>query len=213
MTQTLQLRCVWCRSPLRRPGPRQTIAPKARWEMPMIGVRDVTPDDQDRILRWRNSEDVARAMYTDHAITPEEHAAWFARTLAEQGRPDGRTHYWIIELDGKPVGVVNLADIDRHNRRCSWAFYLADPATRGQGVGSWVERFVLRHVFETLRLEKLCCEVLEGNEAVVRLHERHGFTVEGRLRRHVYKAGRPYDVYALAILRQEWREREGAAPP
>ena len=178
----------------------------------MISVRDVTPEDKDRMLRWRNSQDVARAMYTDHAITPEEHETWFARMLAEQGRPDARIYYWVIELDGAPVGVVNLADIDRHNRRCSWAFYLADPATRGRGVGSWVERFVLRHVFETLDLEKLCCEVLEGNEAVVRLHERHGFTVEGRLRRHIYKGDRPYDVYALGILREEWRVGADATP-
>jgi len=76
-----------------------------------------------------------------------------------------------------------------------------------------VERFVLRHVFGTLGLEKLCCEVLEGNEAVLRLHERHGFTVEGRLRRHIYKAGHPYDVNVLAILRDEWQDRSDAAPP
>ena len=62
--------------------------------------------------------------------------------------------YWIIELEGPPVGLANLYDISVLHRRAYWAFYLASPEVRGRGVGSFAERFVIRHAFEELRLRQ-----------------------------------------------------------
>src|ERR1700742_1849349 len=123
-------------------------------------------------------------MYTAHLISPEEHARWFAGLEGDETR-----RYWIIELDGRPVGLANLADFDRRNQRCAWAYYLADPATRGLGLGSYVEFWVLQYVFEGLKFAKLWCEVLISNEPVWRLHEPFGFTVEARFRGHIAKTG------------------------
>ncbi|NMQ05970.1 GNAT family N-acetyltransferase [Candidatus Accumulibacter phosphatis] len=36
-------------------------------------------------------------------------------------------------------------------------------------------------------IEKLCCEVLDFNTAVVRLHQRFGFIKEGFLQKHIYR--------------------------
>ena len=46
--------------------------------------------------------------------------------------------YWIIELEGRPVGLANVVDIDFKERTATWAFYLAHKATRGKGVGLFV---------------------------------------------------------------------------
>lgn len=165
----------------------------------MIGLRDIDEGDRQRLLTWRNLPSVAEYMYSDHEITPEEHDQWFDTT---RHRDDRR--YWIIELDGAPVGLANLVDIDLDARRCTWAFYLADDSTRGRGVGSWVEYNVLEFVFETLGLEKLYCEVLSTNGAVVAMHESFGFRREAYHRSHVWKAGLPQDVVGLGILRSEW---------
>ncbi|HUZ12966.1 MAG TPA: UDP-4-amino-4,6-dideoxy-N-acetyl-beta-L-altrosamine N-acetyltransferase [Caulobacteraceae bacterium] len=170
-----------------------------------VELRGVEAADREPILAWRNSPDVRAYMYTDHPISPDEHARWFA---ALEGDPARR--YWIVELDGKPVGLANLYDIDQVNRRCAWAYYLADPATRGRGVGSFVEYWVLEYVFEALKLEKLWCEVLASNEPVWRLHESFGFLVEARLRGHVVKDGGRLDVLGLGMLAPDWRARRPA---
>jgi UDP-4-amino-4,6-dideoxy-N-acetyl-beta-L-altrosamine N-acetyltransferase len=164
-----------------------------------VRLRALAAADSERVLAWRNSPEVAAYMYTDHEITPDEHARWFARGL--QG---GDRRYWIIELDGAPVGLANLTRIDPANSRCDWAFYLADPAVRGRGVGAAVEYLVLGHVFERLQLNKLWCEVLVGNAAVVKLHERFGFVREALFRNHVLKAGHYHDVTGLGLLAREW---------
>ncbi len=170
-----------------------------------VGLRPVEAHDKDRIHVWRNSDDVRPYMYTDHVISPEEHERWFAGIWGDE-----RRRYWIIELDGQPVGLANLYDVDPHNQRCAWAYYLADPAVRGLGLGSYVEYWVLEFVFETLRLAKLWCEVLASNEAVWKLHETFGFTVEARFRGHILRGETREDVLGLGILAADWRARRPA---
>lgn len=167
--------------------------------MPDVTLRDLAAEDKDRLFVWRNSEAVRPYMYTDHQIGRDEHERWFAGIWG-----DGRRRYWVIELDGKPVGLANLYDIDRANRRCSWAYYLAEPSTRGLGLGSFVEFWVIEQVFGPLGLTKLWCEVLAGNEAVWMLHERHGFRREAHFRRHIWRGEEPQDVYGLGLLAEDW---------
>jgi UDP-4-amino-4,6-dideoxy-N-acetyl-beta-L-altrosamine N-acetyltransferase len=164
-----------------------------------LRLRRVEPADSVSLLAWRNSPEVAAHMYTDHLISAEEHARWLAGALEAQDR-----RYWIIEAEGAPVGLANLARIDRTARRCDWAYYLGEPATRGQGLGAQIEYVVLRHVFETLGLNKLWCEVLVANDAVWKLHQSFGFVREALLRDHVFKDGRFQDVVGLGMLRSEW---------
>ena len=173
---------------------------------PSVKLRPLAEGDSDRLLAWRNQPEVARWMYSDHVISPDEHARWFAAALA-----DPRRRYWVIEAGGAPVGLANLYDIAPEHRRCSWAYYLADPSTRGQGIGSYVEFWVLEQVFGPMGLNKLWCEVLIGNEPVWRLHEGFGFTREALFRGHVIKGGAPADVVGLGMLAADWAGRREAS--
>ncbi len=176
-----------------------------------VTLRPLAAGDGARVLGWRNSEAVAPYMYSEHQITAAEHAGWLARALEEGAGADGDRRLWIIGLDGAGVGLANLARIDRANSKCEWAYYLADPATRGRGVGSVVEFLVLGFVFERLGLNRLWCEVLVENEAVWGLHERFGFVREALLRAHVRKAGVFRDVVGLGMLGADWPAAKAAA--
>ena len=164
-----------------------------------VALRAVGPEDSGRLLDWRNRPEVSAYMYTDHLISPDEHERWFKGALAAEDR-----RYWIIELDGEPVGMANLAGIDSGRRRCEWAYYLAEPSVRGRGVGAVVEFMVIDHVFRDLGLNKLWCEVLIDNEAVWKLHLSFGFEREALFRDHVWKAGRFQDVVGLGLLADDW---------
>jgi UDP-4-amino-4,6-dideoxy-N-acetyl-beta-L-altrosamine N-acetyltransferase len=166
---------------------------------PHVVLRPLAAGDSERLLGWRNLPEIARWMYSDHVISPAEHARWFDAALA-----DPRRRYWIIEADGRPVGLANLYDLAPEHGRTAWAYYLADPSTRGQGIGAFVEYWMIEHVFGALGLNKLWCEVLIGNEAVWRLHEGFGFQREALFRQHVRKGGQPADVVGLGMLASDW---------
>jgi UDP-4-amino-4,6-dideoxy-N-acetyl-beta-L-altrosamine N-acetyltransferase len=168
---------------------------------PKVELRALQPEDRERLLAWRNAPEVAAYMYTEHEITPAEHERWFAGIAGDERRA-----YWIIEMDGAPVGLANLYDIDRTNRRCAGAYYLADPSVRGRGIGGFVEYRMIETVFAELGLEKLWCEVLASNAGVIRLHQKFGFKEEARLRRHILKGGAFQDVVGLGLLAEEWAD-------
>lgn len=167
-----------------------------------VRLRPLEFSDGPQVLGWRNLPDIARWMYTDHEITVPEHARWLAGAINQSDR-----RYWIIELDGRPVGLTNLYDIRLDHLRAYWAIYLADPSVRGRGVGSSAQRLVMRYAFEELGLERLCCEALAANEDAIRMYERHGFRVEGTLRQHIRKGSERVDVVTLGLLLDEWAAR------
>lgn len=173
--------------------------------MTRIILRDLIEADRTRIHAWRNSPEVAAYMYADHPITTAEHDRWFDGLAG-----DVRRQYWIIEVNDEPVGLANLVNIDRTTGRCDWAYYLASPAVRGLGVGSFVEFWVIDYVFSVLGLRKLWCEVLLSNEAVWGLHLMHGFEREALYRAHVIKNGEPADVVGLGLLAEDWASRRPA---
>ena len=168
----------------------------------MVTLREIQPADREQILVWRNMPEVASYMYNDNYITSEEHSRWFQHAMNDPSR-----QYWIIQFEGTDIGVVNLYDIDQKHLRCYWAFYIADPGMRGKGIGPFVEVSILRHVFDNLQFNKLCCEVLTSNDSVIQLHRSFGFEQEGYYRQHILKGETFVDVVALAILRFEWQEK------
>lgn len=166
-----------------------------------IAFRSLEVADRDKLLRWRNSEQVARYMNTDRRITPEEHERWFARVVDRSHRSD---IYWIVVADGTDVGVASINHIDTYNRRADWAMYIAEVEGRQAGTGTCIEYFVLRAAFEGLKLNKLMGEVLEFNTKVLEMHKRYGFKVDGILRSHTLKDGRFQDAYQISMLHHEW---------
>jgi len=67
----------------------------------------------------------------------------------------------------------------------------------------------LDFAFEILNMHRVGAEVLETHSAAQRLEIGHlGFTIEGRRRKAVYKAGRYYDSIQLGILREEWESHD-----
>lgn len=165
-----------------------------------IILSKLTADDLELVRTWRNSEDVSKYMYTDANISEEMQAEWYKRVIK-----DDTSEYWIIEYNGKKLGLASITDISSLYDSCSWAFYLGDTSVRGAGIGSKVEYNILSYVFENLKLNKLKCEVFSFNKKVIAMHERFGFRREAHYRAHVLKNGEYHDVVGLALLKQEWK--------
>ncbi len=166
-----------------------------------IKLNTLTENDIELVRTWRNSKDVAKYMYTENKITSEQQKKWFDSI---QNRKDCK--YWIIEYDGRKIGLANLIDINQALQSCSWAFYLGDSSIRGAGIGSKVEYNVLTFVFDELNLNKLRCEVFVENEKVIKMHEKFGFRREAYYREHCIKENQKLDVVGLGILQSEWNQ-------
>ena len=174
--------------------------------MTRIILREITKctDEQKRAVREvRNQKSVRKSMYTEHEIPLNEHLAWIERL-----QQDKRQIVFTVLIDDLVSGVVSVNAIDRLHLKSDWAFYL-DASARG-GLGSALEFSIIEFVFNELELEKLNCEVIETNEAVVRLHKKFGFTEEGFRRENIIKNGERMGVFLLGLTKKDWLKNKDA---
>jgi UDP-4-amino-4,6-dideoxy-N-acetyl-beta-L-altrosamine N-acetyltransferase len=167
--------------------------------MSNVSLRLLEVDDIELVRNWRNSTDVAPYMYNEEYISEEQQIKWFEKISNENS-----SLYWIIEYEGKKLGLASLTGIDDTLSSCYWAFYLGDLSVRGGGIGAKIEFSILEYVFEELKLNKLRCEVFVSNDKVIKMHEKFGFRREAFYREHCIKKNQKLDVVGLAILQSEW---------
>lgn len=160
-------------------------------------LRKIREDEVELMLEWRNAPEVRMYMYNRNEIPRQTHLDWWERT---KQRDD--CQYFMYEDNRTPLGIVAFTGINRKHANSSWAFYAATNAPRG--TGSQMEFLALDHAFGTLDLHKLHCEVLSSNHAVVRLHKKFGFIIEGGFREQFFLDGEFIDIVRLGILREEW---------
>ena len=166
-----------------------------------LKFRKINDADLEKIMHWRMLSEVTKYMYTDPKLTIADQQQWL-----ESISNDPSKKYWIINVDEKDVGLINLYRIDRVNQRCEWAYYLASPSVRGKGIGKSVELNIQKYVFHDLALNKLCCEVFSWNEIVIKIHQKYGSKIEGIRKAHIFKNGEYHDIVEMAILSEDWRD-------
>lgn len=165
----------------------------------MIELRPVAETDCDRLRVWRNSPAVARWMFTDHVIGPDEHRAWFDGIDSDNTR-----RHWIITMNGEDVGAAHLSEIEHRLGRCSFGLYLASDAARGKGVGATALFLLLEEAFTGMNMSSVWCEALADNEAALRLYDDFGLRPVAQLRDHALKMGQWHDAVRLEIERPMW---------
>lgn len=162
-------------------------------------INQCTSEQKVAVRDIRNQDSVRRSMYTDHEIGLDEHLKWVTRL-----KDDKKQIVFVVLVEEVVSGVVSVNAIDRSHKKSDWAFYLSEKV-RG-GLGAALEFSLLDFVFNVLLLEKLNCEVIETNEAVVKMHKKFCFVEEGFRRENIEKEGGRVGVFFLGITKSDWLE-------
>ncbi len=113
-----------------------------------------------------------------------------------------------VRANGEHIGNIYLGEIDWVSRKAVLGIFIGSSAHREKGYGKEALRQVLAHAFFDLNLNRVSLEVLTGNSVAIKAYEKCGFTVEGRLRNHVFKNGAYQDVVVMGICNQEFNPRQ-----
>ncbi|MBP2033798.1 UDP-4-amino-4,6-dideoxy-N-acetyl-beta-L-altrosamine N-acetyltransferase [Clostridium algifaecis] len=166
-----------------------------------IVLKKILKEDLKLIAKWRMMPEVTKYMYTDPILTDEGQLKWF-----DIINSDTKSKYWKITVDNDPIGVLNLANIDLKNSRCSWGYYIGNTSYRGRGIARTLECNIYDYVFYNLNLNKFCSEVFEFNDKVVSIHKKFGSEIEGILKEHIIKNNIKYNVVVMGILKSKWEK-------
>lgn len=165
----------------------------------LLELRKLDHSDIEKVRAWRMLPEVSKYMYSDPDINKEDQEKWYHDISL-----DSTKKHWIIVYDEVDIGLLSITDIDIKNKKCNWAYYIADTSFRGKGIAGTIECNVYDNVFYSLEMNKLCCEVFSFNQKVIDIHKKFGSEIEGERKEHIIKNNVKYDIVEMAILKEKW---------
>ena len=137
-------------------------------------LRPVAPGDVDVLATILATPDVAR---------------WWpnydrARVEEEMLHPDTDETKWVIDLDGRVVGMIQAAEETEAEFRHASIDLFLDPSVRGRGIGPDGIRAVAAWLIDHRGHHRLTIDPAADNAAAIAAYRKVGFRDVGRLRRY-----------------------------
>jgi RimJ/RimL family protein N-acetyltransferase len=117
-----------------------------------------------------------------------------------------------IAVDGQAVGGIGLVLHDDVERCSAEIGYWLGRAFWGRGLATAAVRGLTGHAFAAHTLTRVYALPFADNAASIRVLEKAGYQLEGRLRRAAVKDGRVRDQAVYAITDEDLRLRTGSTP-
>lgn len=163
----------------------------------VIGLRAPEPADTDAYLAFRNDLGAVGDLIGYIRGVPRHKVAEWIATIDNRG---GVTLTAVSLSDNRPIGYVNVDDIDAVSATCRIGLAVFSPADRGKGYGRRIMDLMLGYCREWLNIRKVCLTVLADNTAAVALYEKCGFAVEGTLKDEYFLDGSYRTALAMALF-------------
>jgi ribosomal-protein-alanine N-acetyltransferase len=104
-----------------------------------------------------------------------------------------------LSVGGSAVGGIGIDLLNDVHRRSGEIGYWLGEEFWGRGIATAAVRAFTGYAFSTYDVCRIQATVFEWNPASMRVLEKSGYTLEGRLRRSVTKDGRTIDQFLYAI--------------
>lgn len=104
-----------------------------------------------------------------------------------------------IMKGGKPIGELQLKQIDRERKECVLSIHLQNDAVKGRGYGTDAEKLALKYAFDTLEMAAVNADTVIKNTRSQHVLEKVGFKfIEEKDGFKYYRFERECSVYRSA---------------
>jgi len=158
--------------------------------------------EKTRWYNWFNDEENMHNMQKHYfPNTREDQIAFFNTEISGS---ESKLQLGIFHKKDKAlIGMIGLYNIDLLNRKCGISGFIGE--TKYQDLQNFLEanRLLIRHAFEQLNVNRVYGGTMINE--IAELYVRSlGFVREGVLVEDVYKNGRYYDAYLIALSRKHY---------
>ena len=144
-------------------------------------------EDVKKAWLWYNDRDVRLFLTAPYEVFFfEDEVEWYERIRKAKER---EKVFSIVENSTSAlVGFIGLHKINHRNGHAELGYFLGKEHW-GKGYGSEAVKLALDYAFRWLNLRKVYARVCEPNVASIRVLEKNGFELVGRLRKHHHVPG------------------------
>ena len=159
-------------------------------------IRSWSFQDRPAIVKYANNRKIWLNLRDNfpHPYT-ESDADTYLKSVVDQ-RPE--TDFAIATLD-EAIGAIGLKlkeDVSR--KSAELGYWLGEPFW-GQGIATASVSAIVEYGFSHFDIVRIWAEVFEWNPASMRVLEKAGFQMEGRLRKSVHKDGKVIDKFIVPV--------------
>lgn len=168
-----------------------------------VVLRPVRHSDLRNYLKWFNDAAVIKFLHTCLPATESFEKKWIEDTLIER-RP-----VFIIEVKQKgkkrkAIGNCGLSGIDQKSRIGNFGIAIGEKRYWHKGYGAEAASMLVEYGFNILNLHKIVSSAYAPNAASLKMHNKIGFSKEGRQKQHTFINGKYEDIILYGLLRKEW---------
>jgi aminoglycoside 6'-N-acetyltransferase len=178
--------------------------------VPDVALRGATHADVPWLELWDTDPDVIACSSDDPNATIAFGGIEWAEELAAQNE---HSEYLIAELDGRPIGAMQIIDPQLESTHY-WGeiapnlraidIWIGSPADRGRGYGGEMMRLALERCFSDPRVTGVVIDPLASNERALKFYARLGFRPIGR------RLFGDDDCLVHELTRERWQASVGA---
>lgn len=172
-----------------------------------VSIRRFTEADIENKVRWINDPRNHTYLHYDLPLEVEKTRRWFLANRERKDRFDA-----VIELDGRPVGLIGLLSIDKVKKDAEYYVSMGETDCKGKGVALAASRLLLEYAFVDLGLQRVYLFTETENLPAQRLFSRIGFVIDGVREREFICRGREVSRFSLHMSRSDFFLRQEKSP-
>ena len=157
-------------------------------------LKELHPDDvTEDYVAWMNDPEVV--FYTEQKFMSHTMET-VIRFVDEQWQAEDSFLFGIFK-DEKHIGNIKLGPVNRNHQVATLSYIIGDKDYWGLGVASAAIAAITVFGFSKLRLRKIFATSYYENTASIKVLEKNGFIIEGRLRQQLMIDGKCVDQIFL----------------
>lgn len=166
-------------------------------ESSRILLRPIQYSDTDKIISWRNSEEIRQYFIYQEPFTRESHEKWLREVIF---REKGFQFVIVDKQSGEDIGSAYLRDYDKKHQTAEYGIFLDGLKRSGNGIGTEALKLLVDFAFEQLKLHKIRGRIFADNVRSLRISEKAGFEREALLKEEVLVRGNYRDIVLVGQI-------------
>tara|TARA_B110000003_G_scaffold32686_2_gene30398 strand:+ start:7644 stop:8210 length:567 start_codon:yes stop_codon:yes gene_type:complete len=123
--------------------------------------QDLTSEHLDKVLSYRNHENVRKWMFNSNKISPKEHLNFINKLK------DSRKVYCAVFRNQKIIACVNFDDIGNNEY---FVGHFLNPKLLSSGIGLYFEYVYLKFFFKHIKADIIKARVKKENLPMIKIH-------------------------------------------
>jgi RimJ/RimL family protein N-acetyltransferase len=159
-------------------------------------LRPFRRGDEASLIKHINDKFIAKnTLHIPYPYTLKDAKKWINHNLELSKKRNKQEINFAIEVNGEVVGGIGLGYIDNCSAEIG---YWLGRRYWGQGIMTEAVKLVTKYAFEKLGLKRVYAYVFWGNKQSVRVLEKNGFKLEGKLKKYAKKGNKFLDALLFA---------------